>query len=125
MAASQEAMTRGPGNGPLVGAVFVLGLTLAMTTLRRSRRHPRQPAREHHPKWVAYLRDHLAGADTAIQVVAQLKDTHRDACEGTLFASLHAGFSFSACRLGPATPLHRLGSHESSPPAHGGMQCRC
>jgi hypothetical protein len=39
-----------------------------------------------------YLRDHLAGADAAIQVVGHLKDAQQGGPDGTLFGSLHAQF---------------------------------
>jgi hypothetical protein len=42
--------------------------------------------------FVTYLRDHLAGADTAIQVVQGLTDAYRGIPEGALFESLYHEF---------------------------------
>jgi hypothetical protein len=39
-----------------------------------------------------YLREHLAGADTAIQVVQGLRDEYRGTPEGALFGSLYEQF---------------------------------
>ena len=41
---------------------------------------------------MSYLRDHLAGTDTAIQVVHGLRDAHRGSPAGTLFGSLYDQF---------------------------------
>ena len=80
--------TPGSNAAPVLGA---LGLTIAFIALRHWA--PRQGAQ--HDKRAAlatYLRDHLAGADTAIQIVRGLRDGHRGSAEGALFASLYDQF---------------------------------
>jgi hypothetical protein len=73
-----------------VGVLGVVGVALALLTLRRSRSRERWREREdRHASFVTYLREHLAGADAAIQVVERLKYTHETTAEGPLFASLY------------------------------------
>lgn len=43
---------------------------------------------EKHQSLIAYLRDHLTGADAAIQVVRRLSSTHRHTQDGRLFHQL-------------------------------------
>ena len=78
--------------GPILGALGALGLTIAFVALRRSK--PRQGDQDLNKRkaFATYLRDHLAGADTAIQVVQGLRDAYRGGPEGTLFESLYDEF---------------------------------
>ena len=78
--------------GPVLGALGAVGLTLAFIALRRSK--PRQEDHDLSKRkaFATYLRDHLAGADTAIQVVQGLRDAYRGGPEGTLFESLYDEF---------------------------------
>ena len=77
--------------GPILGAMGALGL-IAFMALRRS--SPRQGAQDEDKQGAlaTYLRDHLAGADTAIQIVQGLSDAHRGVPEGALFESLYDQF---------------------------------
>lgn len=89
----QSVMNRNGRSAEVVGALGVVGIALAALTLRRSRLNTRQPdPDEKRAALAAYLRDHLAGADTAIQVVERLKVSHHGTREGVLFASLHQQF---------------------------------
>ena len=78
--------------GPILGALGAVGLTIAFVALRRSK--PRQEDQDLSKRkaFATYLRDHLAGADTAIQVVQGLRDAYRGGPEGTLFESLYDEF---------------------------------
>ena len=78
--------------GPAVGALGALGLAIAIFALTRSK--PRDSQHDGN-KWAAlaaYLRDHLAGADTAIQTVQGLSEAYRGSPEGTLFQTLYDQF---------------------------------
>jgi len=87
----RNASTRS-GAGPTLGTLGALGLTIAFVALRRSK--PRQGDQDLNKRkaFVTYLRDHLAGADTVIQVVHGLRDAYRGSPEGTLFGSLYDQF---------------------------------
>jgi hypothetical protein len=80
------------GADPVLGALGAVGLTIAFVALRRSK--PRQGDQDLNKRqaFATYLRDHLAGADTAIQVVQGLKDAYRGGPDGTLFESLYDQF---------------------------------
>ena len=80
------------GAGPILGALGAVGLTIAFVALRRPK--PRQGDEDLNKRkaLATYLRDHLAGADTAIQVVQSLRDAYRGGPERTLFESLHDQF---------------------------------
>jgi hypothetical protein len=74
----------------LIVALGVVGLAFAALTLRRPRVHERgQKADERRASWITYLREHLAGADAAIEILEELRNTHEATAEGTLFDSLH------------------------------------
>jgi hypothetical protein len=87
----QDDTTRSEA-GLILGALGALGLTIAYIALRRS--GPRQGAQDEDKQGAlaTYLRDHLAGADTAIQIVHALSDAHRGGPEGALFESLYDQF---------------------------------
>jgi hypothetical protein len=72
----------------MLGVLGGLGLTIAFVVLRRSARRQADEARDPRKAWATYLRDHLAGADTAIHMVEGLRDAYRDSPEGALFGSL-------------------------------------
>jgi hypothetical protein len=75
-------------DGLLLGALGTYGLTIAVLGLRRSK--PRESRNvDRRAAWATYLRDHLAGADAAIQTVQRLSDVYRGSPEGALFGSLH------------------------------------
>jgi hypothetical protein len=69
-----------------------VGLTIALVALRRSKPRHVDPDLNKRKALATYLRDHLAGADTAIQVVESLRDAYQDGPERTLFESLHHQF---------------------------------
>ncbi len=78
--------------GPVLGALGALALTIAFVAVRRSKpRHGHQP-RDKRRALATYLRDHLTGADTAIQIVQGLSDAYRGDPEGALFESLYEQF---------------------------------
>ena len=87
----QDGTTRSDA-GPILGALGALGLTIAFVALRRSK--PRQGDQDGDKRkaLATYLRDHLAGADTAIQMVQGLSDAYRGGPEGALFESLYEQF---------------------------------
>ena len=77
--------------GLILGGLGALGLTLAFVALKRSKRGQGDEATDKRDALAAYLRDHLAGADAAIQTVQGLRDSHRG-LERTLFESLYEQF---------------------------------
>jgi hypothetical protein len=87
----QNATTRGNA-GPILGALGALSLTIAFLALRRPK--PRQDDRDRDKRraFATYLRDHLAGADTSIQMVQRLSGAYREVPEGALFESLYEQF---------------------------------
>lgn len=93
MRVSEDVTTRGRVRGDVVGAlgVVVLGLAAGMVHRSRSDAHRRKPG-DKRAALGAYLRDHLAGADAAIQVVGHLKDAQPVGSNGTLFGWLHEQF---------------------------------
>jgi hypothetical protein len=86
MARLQHSTTRSNA-GLLFGALGALGMTLAFVALRAPNRRPSDKTGDKRKALATYLRDHLAGADTAIHTVQGLRDTHRGP-EGALFESL-------------------------------------
>ena len=77
--------------GLILGGLGALGLTLAFVALRRPMRDNGDKTSDRRHALAAYLRDHLAGADAAIQTVQALRDSHRG-LEGALFESLYEQF---------------------------------
>lgn len=84
---SLNAITEGPARGPILGALGLMGLSLAVAAVRRA---PRRADPAGH--LTSYLLDHLAGSDAAIRLVVQLSHTLRGTAAGELFSSLHAQF---------------------------------
>ena len=87
----QNGTTRSAA-GPILGALGALGLTIAFVALRRSKPRQGDQDRDKRRALATYLRDHLAGADTAIQMVQGLSDAYRGGPEGALFESLYEQF---------------------------------
>jgi hypothetical protein len=87
----RNASTRS-GAGPILGTLGALGLTIAFVALRRSKPGQGDQDRDKRRALATYLRDHLAGADTAIQVVEGLRDAYPGGPEGALFESLYDQF---------------------------------
>ena len=133
----RNASTRS-GAGPIVGTLGALGLTIAFVALRRSKARQGDQDLNKRKAFVTYLRDHLAGADTAIQVVQGLRDAYRGGPEGTLFELLYDQFredrgvvegilaelgytSRSTKRLAGLATGNALASWQAARPA----SCRC
>ena len=76
-------------NRSLLGALGALGLGIAFLTIPPRRLRRSATANDRRRAFIAYLRDHLTGSDVAIHVVHQLAQSHRDAPEGAVFASLY------------------------------------
>jgi hypothetical protein len=91
MVRHQDGTTRSNA-GPILGALGALGLTIAFVALRRSKPRQGHQDRDKRRALATYLRDHLAGADTAIQVVEGLRDAYSGRPEGALFESLYDQF---------------------------------
>ena len=87
----QNDTTRGHA-GPSLGVLGALGLTVAFVALRRSRRGQGDEASDKRKALATYLREHLAGADTAIHMVQGLRDAYRGSPESTIFGSLYEQF---------------------------------
>ena len=88
----QQDDTSRSGVGPFLGVLGVSGLTIAFVTLRGSKRRQGDETRYKRKALATYLRDHLAGADTAIQMVQGLRTAYRSNPEGALFESLYEQF---------------------------------
>ena len=93
----------------IAGAVAVAALA---TYLTRTARRPSAPA-EKHESLVAYLRDHLGGADAAIHVVRRLAATHEGTTDGRLFRQLAE--EFEQDRATVRALLAQLGASSRSP----------
>jgi hypothetical protein len=100
-------------------SLFAAGAATA-AYLTRLARHSSGSAEKHH-SLIAYLRDHLTGADSAIQLVRRLSSTYGDTQDGQLFRQLADEFEqdretvrFLLMRLG-ASPrsLKRVAGHAS------------
>ena len=74
----QTATTRSDA-GPILGALGALGLTVAFVALRRSKPRRGYEDGDKRKALATYLRDHLAGADSAIQMVQGLSNAYRAA----------------------------------------------
>ncbi len=86
--ARSESFTAG-----MLGAAVVVGLGVAAVSYNRQRSPSVRPWRGNkRASLVAYLREHLAGSDSAIQVVGRLRLVHAGTQEGRLFASLYDDF---------------------------------
>lgn len=93
MAESERVTTRGRVRADVVGVLSVVAVGLAAGMVQRSRSDTRRrKPGDKRAALGAYLRDHLAGADAAIQVVGHLKDTQQGGSEGTPFDWLHEQF---------------------------------
>jgi hypothetical protein len=78
--------------GAILGALGAMGLVMAFVALRRSNPRQEGQAKDKRKALATYLRDHLAGADTAIQMVQRLSDARHESPEGALFESLYDQF---------------------------------
>lgn len=87
MVRDQDDTTRGH-TVPILGVLGALGLTVVFVALRRSTRGQSDETSDTRTAFATYLRDHLAGADAAIDMVQGLRDAYRGSPEGVLFGSL-------------------------------------
>ena len=71
-------------------AMVVAGLALGIGLLRPRRGRPRSRAEEKRRALVIYLREHLSGADAAVQVVDRLRRNQSSLEDRPLFEFLHA-----------------------------------
>ena len=113
----RNASTRS-GAGPVLGTLSALGLAIAFVALRRSKGRQGDHDGDKRKALATYLRDHLAGADTAIQLVQGLSDAYRGVPEGVLFESLYEQFREDRAAvegiladLGYTAPSNLLGGH--------------
>ena len=93
--AQSTRLVRSDGNlaAGVLGAAVVVGLGVAAVTYARDRSaHRSVGAGARGAALIAYLREHLAGSDAAIEVVERLRLTHAGSQEGRLFASLFDEF---------------------------------
>jgi hypothetical protein len=90
MVGPRNASTRS-GAGPILGTLGALGPTIAFA-LRRSKRRQGGQDGDKRRAVEAYLREHLAGADTAIQIDHDLSEACRGGPEGAIFESSYEQF---------------------------------
>ena len=93
--AQSTRLVRSDGNlaAGVLGAAVVVGLGVAAVTYARDRSaHRNGGIGAKGAALAAYLREHLTGADAAIEVVERLRLTHAGSQEGRLFASLFDEF---------------------------------
>jgi len=96
---------------PLAIAGVVAVAALATYLARPARRSRAED--EKHQSLVAYLRDHLGGADAAIHVVRRLSATHEGTAEGRLFRQLAEEFEHDRATV--RALLAQLGASARSP----------
>jgi hypothetical protein len=78
--------------GLILGGLGALGLAIAFVALRRSTRGQADEPSDTRQALATYLREHLAGADSAIRMVRGLRDAYRGSSQGALFGSLYEQF---------------------------------
>ena len=111
-----ESTRTGPSRATMDAAPFAIAGVVAVAALatyfgwhaRRS-----SAANEKHRSLVAYLRDHLGGADAAIHVVRRLSATHEGTVDGRLFRQLAEDFEED--RAAVRALLAQLGASARSP----------
>jgi hypothetical protein len=112
---SESARTRATAAAidaaPLAIAGVVVVAALATYLTRPVRRSSARD--ERHQSLVAYLRDHLGGADAAIHVVRRLAATHEGTADGRLFRQLAE--QFEQDRATVQALLAQLGASARSP----------
>ena len=93
--AQSTRLVRSDGNLAvgMLGAAVVVGLGVAAVTYARDRSAQRNGGvGARGAALIAYLREHLAASDAAIEIVERLRLTHAGSQEGRLFASLFDEF---------------------------------
>jgi hypothetical protein len=92
---ANQALSRNGRGGPLpmaVGLTLVAGAGVAIAALARRRPAHGDPGEIRHAALVAYLHDHLGGAEVAIQVVERLRRTSTSADDRMFFEWLYRHF---------------------------------
>jgi hypothetical protein len=113
---SESARTRPTTAAAMDAAPFAIAGVVAVAALATYLARPARrtsAADEKHQSLVAYLRDHLAGADAAIHVVRGLAATHEDTPDGRLFRQLAE--EFEQDRATVRALLAHLGGSARSP----------
>jgi hypothetical protein len=100
------------GASPGIAVAGVVAIAALATYLTRPDKRSRTLG-EKHQSLVAYLRDHLSGADAAIQVVRRLAATHENTRDGRLFRQLAE--EFEQDRTTVRSLLTKLGASARSP----------
>lgn len=112
---SESARTR-PTIAAIDAAPFAIAGVVAAAALATYLARPARRSSatdEKHQSLVAYLRDHLGGADAAIHVVRRLAATHEGTADGRLFRQLAR--EFEQDREVVRTLLAQLGASARSP----------
>lgn len=99
------------GRTPVAAAVVLAVAGLAAYLIRSTRRTREVVGKRE--SLIAYLRDHLGGADAAIQVVRRLASTHEGTQDGWLFG--HLTEEFEQDRAIVRSLLRQLGTSPRSP----------
>jgi hypothetical protein len=113
---SESARTRPTTAALMDAAPFAIAGVVAVAALARYLARPARrssAADEKHQSLVAYLRDHLGGADAAIHVVRRLAATHEGTADGRLFRQLAE--EFEQDRATVRALLAQLGASARSP----------
>jgi hypothetical protein len=94
MAHDSDRMSGLKSRAASLGPLAALGAVAATAGLTAYLRWPprRAASTRHRRALIAYLRDHLSGADVAIRVVRRLGSTNRGTEDGTLFRRLSKEF---------------------------------
>jgi membrane protein implicated in regulation of membrane protease activity len=112
---SESARTR-PTTAAMDAAPLALAGVVAVATLATYLARPARRSRaadEQRQSLVAYLRDHLGGADAAVHVVRRLAATHEGTTDGRLFRQLAE--EFEQDRATVRALLAQLGASARSP----------
>jgi hypothetical protein len=112
---SESARTR-PTTAAMDAAPFLIASVVAVAALATYLARPARrssAADEKHQSLVAYLRDHLGGADAAIHVVRRLAATHEGTADGRLFRQLAE--EFEQDRATVQALIAQLGASARSP----------
>lgn len=96
-----------------LAAVGVAAVATVLTAYAKRSSRPESVADRKRDALVAYLRDHLSGSDTALQVVRRLASTHGSGRDGSVFWQLVDEFQDERATV--RALLDRLGASASSP----------
>jgi hypothetical protein len=96
-----------------LGATMIVGAGVVIATLARTRVARRRPADAKREALATYLREHLSGADLAMQIVERLRRTDAGTDEHDLFETLYR--EFEQDRDVVTSLLTTLGASSQSP----------